>query len=845
MTLCFMMARQHLLNLFLVLSLYWVTSSLVDARADPKPIVSSASGSGAAVKAKIPFLALDDQLAAHSNEIEKIYQQVSISSAVAFHLFGAAKPLPRASGSSDDFLSCLTPKVIRLYVSLPERANSSVVRELYDLSWELYGSSSILQACFYDLYKSIGETFTWVRDNIPLRLQEVPGQPKASAMWPNIGSLELTAAVASALSSSGPLHDTAILLSSSCGLTATAFAALVPNISSVLKELHKDLPVLQSVVKKLRDFNYVPGMSVASNSAGGETPRPKAVPNRRQMQQQQSYNRIYFLPPSNFTPAPPASLPDVLIPLVFHIMLYKNPDGSIGPDESNQAATLLDGMMKQVNMMAKPSKIQFFIREVRNNPIKYPYLLFDNREIWKDAPFCKKKKCLISSSFMEPVVADWPRSINLFVTSDTTGGNSILGYSMAPGSDFHPERGFVFISWDNVASKGFNSPGSYYDGSNTILHEIFHFLGLLHSFGSSMTDTCNDDDYVIDTPVVLGPMYSTSSIYSTLISYCLDIFGSEYGGSWNRVYEAASTRQGIPEADMNAWADSCPKKPGYDELGNYMTYTPAVCLDTIGHLTPGQVQRAHYITAEINPILYAWGQYYATMVAPPSPQPSPPPDPSLSICKVSAGSCPCKSKWSFNGTQYSFCSRIDSTSDQLWCEVQNAATCSSCAKSSDQQAASSCVMPCDAGATPSVCNLGSSANSKVPPPFPPSPPPYPPPPPPRAVREDCKVALSGCACRSTWLYDNAYTYASYCSNPDGRKVLWCLVSPTCPTFATMPYQYCASNLTASYCGTGEQVYFSTVRIPSPPPSDVPMPPPPRPRLPPKPPSPRPPPPKKK
>ncbi|GIL48984.1 hypothetical protein Vafri_5481 [Volvox africanus] len=150
-----------------------------------------------------------------------------------------------------------------------------------------------------------------------------------------------------------------------------------------------------------------------------------------------------------------------------------------------------------------------------------------------------------------------------------------------------------------------------------------------------------------------------------------------------------------------------------------------------------------------------------------------------------------------------------------------------------------------AGATPSVCNLGSSANSKVPPPFPPSPPPYPPPPPPRAVREDCKVALSGCACRSTWLYDNAYTYASYCSNPDGRKVLWCLVSPTCPTFATMPYQYCASNLTASYCGTGEQVYFSTVRIPSPPPSDVPMPPPPRPRLPPKPPSPRPPPPKKK
>ncbi|GIM14457.1 hypothetical protein Vretimale_17406 [Volvox reticuliferus] len=813
-----MMACRRVRIIFFILSLCWVQSPFAHGRGGPNPLGSA----GTAIKAKTPFLAVEDHLAASSNEIEQIYRQASNISKIAFFLFGAAESLSHAPGSSNALLPYLTPVILRLYSLLPARANSSVVRELYEVSSSLYGSSANLQACYYDMYKSMGAIFSWVRDTIPLQLQEVPGQDLAPAMWPDMGPLELTAAVASALSSSGPLNDTAVLLSSSCGLTASNFAALVPNITSILKDLHKDLSVFQSVVKKLHDSNFAPGMPVAHNTAG-QTLFPKAVPNRRRMQQQQAYNRSYFFPPSTFTPAPPATLPDTLIPLIFHIMLYKNTDGSVGPVEYERAAALLDGMLQQVNQMSKPTKFQFFIREVRNDPIMYPYLLLDSRATWHEAPFCKKKKnCIMHNNFMEPAVADWPRSINIFVASDTTGGNGILGYSNAPGSDFHPANGFVFVSWDSLASSGFNSPTYYFDGANTLLHEIFHYLGLQHSFGPSSTDSCNDDDYVIDTPVAYGPIYGTSSIYAAVVSYCLDIFWSEYGGSWNRIYEASSKRLGIPEADINAWADSCPKKPGYDELGNYMTYTAPVCLVSIGHLTPGQVQRAHYVTAEMNPILYAWGQYYAAVATPPPPQATPPPDPSLNICKVSAGSCPCKSKWTFNGTQYAYCSQLDSTSDQLWCEVQNAATCSSCA-GSGQQSASSCVMPCDAGATPGACNTTqySPLISKVPPPLPPSPPPYPPPPPPTAVREECKVAVSGCACRSTWAY-GVSGYSSYCSSPDGRRLLWCMVSPTCPNYATMPFHYCASNLTVSYCGTGARVYFSTTRIPPPPPPPAPL-----------------------
>lgn len=65
---------------------------------------------------------------------------------------------------------------------------------------------------------------------------------------------------------------------------------------------------------------------------------------------------------------------------------------------------------------------------------------------------------------------------------------------------------------------------------------------------------------------------------------------------------------GIPQDDMQSWADSCPSSPGFDELGNYLTYNTPVCFAAVGHMTAGQIGRAHYVTSELNPVLYAWGQ---------------------------------------------------------------------------------------------------------------------------------------------------------------------------------------------------------------------------------------------
>jgi hypothetical protein len=60
-----------------------------------------------------------------------------------------------------------------------------------------------------------------------------------------------------------------------------------------------------------------------------------------------------------------------------------------------------------------------------------------------------------------------------------------------------------------------------------------------------------------------------------------------------------------------------------------------VCYAALGHLTPGQAQRAHYVTAELNPVMYAWAQYYAVTSPPPLAAPPPPPEVYIDRCKVS------------------------------------------------------------------------------------------------------------------------------------------------------------------------------------------------------------------
>jgi hypothetical protein len=126
-----------------------------------------------------------------------------------------------------------------------------------------------------------------------------------------------------------------------------------------------------------------------------------------------------------------------------------------------------------------------------------------------------------------------------------------------------------------------------------------------------------------------------SRFFTKATDYCLEVFWGRYRGDWDATYQRWSTTLGIPDLDRNAWADSCRRNPGFDELGNYMTYNAPVCFAALGHFTVEQAQRAHYITSEVNPVMYAWGQYFAATAPPPPPQVSPPPEAVNATCTVS------------------------------------------------------------------------------------------------------------------------------------------------------------------------------------------------------------------
>jgi hypothetical protein len=110
---------------------------------------------------------------------------------------------------------------------------------------------------------------------------------------------------------------------------------------------------------------------------------------------------------------------------------------------------------------------------------------------------------------LDRAVEDFPRSINIFIASDASGGGTgYLGYAYVGGSYTLPYTGHIFLSWDTVSGGGLNSLLQYNSGPVILWHELGHHLGLIHPFGSTNdqagSNSCDDDDYVTDTPTAFG-----------------------------------------------------------------------------------------------------------------------------------------------------------------------------------------------------------------------------------------------------------------------------------------------------------------------------------------------------
>lgn len=89
-------------------------------------------------------------------------------------------------------------------------------------------------------------------------------------------------------------------------------------------------------------------------------------------------------------------------------------------------------------------------------------------------------------------------------------GGGVLGYAQFPGGP--PNTDGVVILTSAFGRGG--SAAAPFDQGRTATHEVGHYLNLSHIWGEARVPTCDDSDYVDDTPNQWGPNYGKPSFPS-------------------------------------------------------------------------------------------------------------------------------------------------------------------------------------------------------------------------------------------------------------------------------------------------------------------------------------------
>jgi len=138
---------------------------------------------------------------------------------------------------------------------------------------------------------------------------------------------------------------------------------------------------------------------------------------------------------------------------------------------------------------------------------------------------------------------DTERYLNLWICR-LDGG--VLGYAQFPGGP--PETDGVVIA-TTAFGRGGSAQGPF-DLGRTATHEVGHWLNLSHIWGEARIPTCDDTDFVDDTPSQLGPNFDKPAFPSV----------------------------------------SCPNQPHGDMFMNYMDYVDD---DAMFMFSKQQVMRMH------------------------------------------------------------------------------------------------------------------------------------------------------------------------------------------------------------------------------------------------------------
>eukprot|EP00041_Stephanoeca_diplocostata_P031620 m.989547 g.989547 ORF g.989547 m.989547 type:complete len:814 (+) comp23996_c1_seq33:313-2754(+) len=219
------------------------------------------------------------------------------------------------------------------------------------------------------------------------------------------------------------------------------------------------------------------------------------------------------------------------IPVVFHV-LHSGSTGKVSASRIRQQIEVLnDGFSGATSATYSDeynSGMEFFLSETN---------YVDNAAWYSD--------CKTNSFDFRPRLTKNPKQfINVFVCS----GSGYLGWTWLPWT--HNEGS----SMQAVIVNHNSLPGgtlSKYDLGYTLVHEVGHYFGLLHTFQRGTCSTLADDG-VADTP-----MEARS--------------GSSCGGNFD---------------DFSR--DTCPSDPGNDPLWSFMDYSYDRCMS---RFSPGQIDR--------------------------------------------------------------------------------------------------------------------------------------------------------------------------------------------------------------------------------------------------------------